>query len=84
MSSLSIALFFYFGDDFMRKFELISIEQFKKDVAGYKYEDLKLPFRKTKKSAGYDFISFLDIVIHPGDAVKIPTGVKVVLNDGEL
>ena len=39
MSSLSIALFFYFGDDFMRKFELISIEQFKKDVAGYKYED---------------------------------------------
>ena len=84
MSSLSIALFFYFGDDFMRKFELISIEQFKKDVAGYKYEDLKLPFRKTKKSAGYDFISILDIIIKPGEVVKIPTGIKVCLNDDEF
>ena len=84
MSSLSIALFFYFGDDFMRKFELISVEQFNKDVVDSKYEDLKLPFRKTKMSAGYDFISFLDIVINPGEAVKIPTGVKVMLNDGEF
>ena len=46
-------------------------------------DDILLPVRKTKCSAGYDFISFLDIVIKPGEIVKVPTGVKVKLNEDE-
>ena len=84
MSSLSIALFFYFVEVFMRKFEKISFRQFAKDVSEGDYQDIQLPVRKTMKSAGYDFISFLDIVIKPGEMVKIPTGVKISLEDGEF
>ena len=68
----------------MRKFEKISKEQFNKDVSNGVYEDVKLPERKTKYSAGYDFISFLDITIKPGEIKKIPTGIKVMLNDNEF
>lgn len=67
----------------MRKFEKISFRQFAKDVADGNYDDILLPVRKTKCSAGYDFISFLDIVIKPGEIVKVPTGVKVELNEDE-
>lgn len=84
MSSLSIALFFYFVEVFMRKFEKISFRQFAKDISEGDYQDIQLPVRKTMKSAGYDFISFLDIVIKPGEMVKIPTGVKISLEDGEF
>lgn len=68
----------------MRKFEKISFRQFAKDISEGDYQDIQLPVRKTMKSAGYDFISFLDIVIKPGEMVKIPTGVKISLEDGEF
>lgn len=68
----------------MRKFERVSFRQFAKDVEIGNYEDIQLPVRKTMKSAGYDFISFLDIVIKPGEMVKIPTGIKISLEDGEF
>lgn len=68
----------------MRKFEKISFKQFAKDCENGNYNDIVLPFRNTIKSAGYDFISFLDIVIHPGEMVKIPTGVKFYCADDEF
>lgn len=68
----------------MRKFEKISLKQFKKDVSDGDYDLVQLPARKTTESAGYDFISFSDIIIKPNEIVKIPTGIKVILNDGEF
>ena len=68
----------------MRKFEKISFRQFAKDVEDGNYDEIKLPVRKTTKSAGYDFISFIDIVIKPNEMIKIPTGIKVELPEGEF
>ena len=41
------------------------------------YESLKLPGRATAGSAGYDFFAPADIVLDPGETAKIPTGVRV-------
>jgi len=68
----------------VRKFEKISFNQFSKDVSDGDYNSISLPVRKTKKSAGYDFISFLDLTIESGKVVKIPTGIKVSLEDDEF
>ena len=68
----------------MRKFEKISFKQFAKDVSEGDYNSILLPVRKTKRSAGYDFISFLDITIKPGEVAKIPTGIKISLEDDEF
>lgn len=68
----------------MRKFEKISFKQFALDVEDGNYGDIQLPVRKTKYSAGYDFISFLDLEIKPGEIKKIPTGIKVSLEDDEF
>ena len=39
----------------MRKFEIISKKEFEKKVDGKFYENIKIPERSTKNSAGYDF-----------------------------
>ena len=67
----------------MRYFEKISFKQFAKDVVEGDYNEIILPHRKSKSSAGYDFISFLDITMKPGEIVKIPTGIKARLNNDE-
>ena len=69
----------------MRKFERISFSQFKKDVSDdiNLYNEYILPNRATKFSAGYDFIAIDDFVIMPGEVKKIPTGIKVIMNDDE-
>ena len=38
---------------------------------------IKLPVRATAGSAGYDFFSPVDITLNPGETVKIPTGIRV-------
>ena len=70
----------------MRKFEKISFEQFKKDVFDNKdiYINYNIPKRSTKYSAGYDFESPLDYIIKPGEIKKIPTGIKVIMNQDEM
>lgn len=45
------------------------------------YEDLKLPKRATSKSAGYDFYTPVDFSLQPGETVKIPTGIRVKMED---
>ena len=61
-----------------RYFKKISFEQFKCDIKDDKklYEEYVLPERKTKCSAGYDFIAIEDFEIKPGEIKKIPTGYK--------
>lgn len=70
----------------MRKFEKISWEQWQKDIGNDKevYEKHELPRRETKYSAGYDFRSPIDFVLKPGESLKIPTGVKIAMNEGEM
>ena len=69
-----------------RYFEKISFEQFSKDICDDKdlYDSYELPRRSSKNSCGYDFISIRDIVIHPGEVIKIPTGYKADFLDDEF
>ena len=46
------------------------------------YDLLKPPTRATKGSAGYDFESPISFELKPGETIKIPTGIKVKINDG--
>lgn len=46
------------------------------------YDDIKLPKRATKGSAGYDFFSPFDFSLEPGETIKIPTGIKAKISEG--
>jgi dUTP pyrophosphatase len=70
------------------QFHRVSYEQFKEgweDAFGRKeekeirriYERIKLPKRATAGSAGYDFFTPVELVLKPGDTVKLPTGIRV-------
>ena len=71
------------------KFEKVSFEQFQSgfdnlfSVEELKeiYEELPLPKRATKGSAGYDFFAPFDITLAPGQTIKIPTGIRVKMED---
>lgn len=43
------------------------------------YDEIKLPCRATKGSAGYDFFSPIDFTLKPGETIKIPTGIRVFI-----
>lgn len=45
------------------------------------YVGLKLPKRATSKSAGYDFYAPVDFTLQPGETIKIPTGIRVKMED---
>lgn len=71
------------------KFEKVSEEQFReafKDCFGRdlkdEYEKIVIPKRATKGSAGYDFCSPVDFSLNPGETLKIPTGIRVRIDDG--
>jgi dUTP pyrophosphatase len=75
-------------------FKKVSLEQFKKDWADtFKFEyyaneiediynNIKLPKRGTKFSAGYDFFAPIQIQLKPNETIKIPTGIRVFINEG--
>lgn len=71
----------------MRKFLKISKEQFKKDFGENNFESvytsLKMPIRGTNLSAGYDFFSPKKYVIEPGENLRVPTGIRVKMQDDE-
>lgn len=67
------------------KFEKVSFEQYKKDCLFNNdveniYNDLLLPKRATKYSAGYDFYLPYDISLKPGETILIPTGIRVKID----
>lgn len=41
------------------------------------YREIPLPRRATAGSAGYDFYAPMDLTLKPGQTVKIPTGIRV-------
>lgn len=74
-----------------RKFEKVSLNTFHKYFDNYPleitkriYDAIKLPIRKTKQSAGYDFFSPITIVLEPNDSFLVPTGIKAYMNEGEF
>lgn len=76
------------------KFEKVSFKQFKeglikswdKEIDEYLiqnwYDELMLPQRATKGSAGYDFYVPCKMVIKPGQTITIPTGIRVKIDEG--
>ena len=48
------------------------------------YDDIKLPKRATKGSAGYDFFAPYGFDLEPGESVKIATGIRVQLDDDKF
>lgn len=76
------------------EFEKVSYEQFYKAMSEiieteYKdefiqmaYDALELPKRATSGSAGYDFKAPFSFELHPGETIKIPTGIRVKIEDG--
>ena len=46
------------------------------------YEEIKLPARATSGSAGYDFYTPAGFTLKPGESVKMPTGVRVEMEEG--
>lgn len=76
--------------DFKRiaRFEKVSLNQYlssfdDKDEKEVKeiYDGIKLPRRATKGSAGYDFLAPFDITLAPGQTIKVPTGIRVYMED---
>lgn len=70
----------------MRCFEKISFEQFKKDIIDdfSLYNEYNLPQRATKSAGGYDFYALYDYTLKPGEIMKIPTGIKVYMEEDEI
>lgn len=73
------------------KFYKVSLKQFKKDynvgIADQPepekaYDIVKLPIRATAGSAGYDLISPFSFTLKPGEGIKIPTGLRVKIDEG--
>ena len=45
------------------------------------YDGIRLPKRATAGSAGYDFYMPADMTVEPGNTVKIPTGIRVRMEE---
>ncbi len=75
-------------------FSKVSYEQFYKDMSElidteYKdelihaaYEAIEIPKRATSGSAGYDFKAPFSFTLQPGQTIKIPTGIRVQIENG--
>ena len=76
-------------DNFKRiaRFEKVSLGQylasvdFDKEEALKIYNEIKLPKRATKGSAGYDFFIPFNVTLVPGETAKIPTGIRVYMEE---
>lgn len=84
----------------MNKFEKVSFEQYENagynfygiDTASQdlsvilidEYENIKLPRRATTGSAGYDFFAPFDFELAPNETIKIPTGIRMLLDEDKF
>ena len=69
------------------KFEKVSLKQYLESIdstsveeATNIYNDIKLPRRATRGSAGYDFYAPFDIILKPGETIKVPTGIRAFID----
>ena len=61
-----------FLEDWKDTFGEVSMEE-----AREIYKGISLPVRATAGSAGYDFFAPVEVTLQPGETVKIPTGIRV-------
>lgn len=78
------------------RFEKVKYEAFEHDMMQYRpisfmggevedaYNNIVMPVRKTKYSAGYDICTPIAITIPSGQRRVIPTGIKAVFNEDEM
>ena len=66
-----------FVEDWITTFPQQTVEQ-----ALFTYEHIKLPHRATAGSAGYDFFAPVGFELPAGGSIKIPTGVRVLIEEG--
>ena len=69
------------------KFEKVSLKHYLESVDSISveeatniYNDIKLPRRATRGSAGYDFYAPFDIILKPGETIKVPTGIRAFMD----
>jgi dUTP pyrophosphatase len=61
------------------EFQRVSRTQYNNDEA---YENIQIPRMATRLSAGYDFFLPFDVTLNPGESIKIPTGIRVKIDEG--
>jgi dUTP pyrophosphatase len=73
------------------RFEKVSYEQYastsnkpKDDILLDEYVSIPLPRRATKASAGHDFFAPWDFTLKPGESIKIPSGIRVLLDEDKV
>lgn len=80
------------------RFEKVEYENFQKDVKRWLpimhdardsylakiLNAVPIPKRETKGSAGYDFSLPIDIKVHSGETVVVPSGIRAVFNEDEM
>lgn len=74
------------------KFHKISFKQFEQDFMAAQigsdcdikavYDNIKLPVRATKDSAGYDFFMPTELSLAAGDGTLVPTGIRAKIARG--
>lgn len=76
-------------------FKKVSFEQFYRDSRNLMYDyteeeiahvyaSIKLPQRATSGSAGYDFYTPYEVVLHPHDKVIVPSGIRCGIKEGYM
>ncbi len=78
-------------NNFVASFYKISFENFKNFLLNIKkfdideieniYDDIIIPKRATRFSAGYDFFSLFDFELMPNETILIPTGIRCKMNN---
>ena len=80
--------------NYIARFEKVSFEQFTADYRNLitndidekelreVYDNIQLPKRATKGSAGYDFVSTVSVTLKPGESIRIPTGIRCYMEQG--
>lgn len=76
----------------MIRFTKVTFEQYAEDIKSddqmvpssnealkAEYDEIPLPTRATAHSAGYDFVAPRDVVIYPGESIKVYTGIRAVM-----
>lgn len=63
------------------RFEKVSFQQFAEHGDKQTYDDIRLPKRATKHSAGYDFYAPTDITFEAGQTITVATGIRALMPD---
>lgn len=77
--------FYTFVKDFEKCFPAFTVNLSEADALtkiSEVYNNIFLPLRATKGSAGYDFFAPIDIQLDPGQSVVIPTGIRCKMDEG--